>query len=478
MKKILSIITLSVLFTACDTDLDINKDPDLLYDVPMASQLPAGEAGLIGAEGSHFALIGGFWSQYWTQSTVANQYKDIDSYIIGTGDYYTAWRDMYDALGDIRQVKRKALAQQNWKYYLIASVLDAQGSQILTDFYGSVPYTEANNQNILEPQFDSGESIYDAMIVDLDFALSQDLSASVGPTPGSEDLIFAGDMDNWTAFANTMKLKIYMRQTNSARSAEAGAAITSLLASGVAFLDTDAAMTQFEDALGLSNPLYETDRRRLNNAANLRRSRTLSSFLTDNADERLTEYYGAGIALNQGDFNNNVNATTVSIVNLSATAPAYLMSREESLFLQAEAQARYGSSAAAKTFYDAGVLENFSFYSINGAPYVATGGVYEYPSGGSLQDQIKAIITQKWVAAFPGNGFEAFFDTNRTGYPQTSAVPQSDASYVPGELAYSVNGATNGLFPKRVVYPQEETNTNKNTPALIPITTPVWWDQN
>lgn len=478
MKKILSIITLAMLFTACDTDLDINKDPDLLYDIPMSAQLPAGEAGLIGAEGSHFALIGGFWSQYWTQSTVANQYKDIDSYIIGTGDYYTAWRDMYDALGDIRQVKKNALAQENWKYYLIASVLDAQGSQILTDFYGSVPYSQANDITILEPAFDSGESIYDAMITDLNFALSKDLSTSKGDAPNAQDLIFAGDMDSWTAFANSMKLKIYMRQTNSTRASVAAAGITDLLASGVAFLDTDAAMTQFSDALGLSNPLYETDRRRLNNAANLRMSKTLSSYLDVNSDERFDAYYGAGIPLNQGDFNNTVNATTVSIVNLSPTTPAFLMSREESLFLQAEAQARYGSAAAAKTAYDAGVIENFSRYALDGSTFVAAGGAYEYPTGGSLQDQIKAIITQKWVAAFPGNGFEAFFDTNRTGYPQTSAVPQSNAGYVPGELAYSVNGATSGLFPKRIVYPQEETNTNKNTPTLLPITTPVWWDQN
>lgn len=479
MKKIFSLIALSVLFTACDTDLDINNDPDLLYNIPMASQLPAGQAGLIAAEGSHYALIGGFWSQYWTQSTIASQYKDVDSYIIGTGDYYTAWRDMYDALGDIRQVKRRALAEQNWNYYLVASVLDAQGSQILTDFYGSVPYTEANNINILQPKFDSGEAIYDAMIADLDFALSKDLSTSAGDAPGATDLFFAGDMDQWTAFANTLKLKIFMRQTNSSRASLAANGITALLSSGVTFLDTDAGMAQFEDNPNLSNPLYETDRRKLNNAENLRKSRTLSSYLDANADTRAAAYYRPGNALNQGDFNNQTNATTFSVVELNATTPAFLMSREESLFLQAEAQARYGTATAAKTAYDAAVIHNFSRYALDGSGYVAAGGAYEYPTAGSLQDQIKAIITQKWVAAFPGNGFEAFFDTNRTGYPATSAVPQSNAAYVPGELAYSVNGATTGgLFPKRIVYPQEETNNNNNTPVLLPITTPVWWDQN
>lgn len=482
MKKIfLSLIGLSMLFTSCDTELDINRNPDNLPDVPMSSQLPAGQMGLVAAEGSYYALIGGFWSQYWTQSNSANQYKDIDSYIIGTGDYYLAWRDMYDALGDIRNVKRKALAEQNWKYYLIASVMDAQGSQVLTDFYGSIPYSEANNQSILQPMFDTGEAVYDGMIADINFALSQDLSASVGSAPGTDDLIFAGNMDNWVKFANTMKLKIYMRQTNSSRAGIAEAGIQSLLTSGAEFLDIDAGVIDnaagepfFVDALGLSNPLYETDRRRLNVATNLRMSRTLSSYLIANADPRRDAYYTAGNPLNQGDFSNLAPATSIAIVILNATTPAYLISREESLFLQAEAQARYGSGGQAE--YNAAVTENFAKYGLDATPFVAAGGAYEYPTAGNLEAKIEAIITQKWISSFPGNGFEAFFETNRTGYPKTSPVPQTDGTYVPGELAYSVNGATQGNFPKRIVYPQEETNTNSNTPALSPITTPVWWD--
>ena len=92
------------------------------------------------------------------------------------------------------------------------------------------------------------------------------------------------------------------------------------------------------------------------------------------------------------------------------------MSKEESLFLQAEAQARYGSGA--KELYDAAVIENFNKYSLDGSSYVATEGAYEFPSAGTLEEKIEAIITQKWIAGFPGNGFEAFFDKNRTGYPK------------------------------------------------------------
>jgi hypothetical protein len=487
MKKfIISILVLSTTFISCSTDLDINRDPDSLdaNSAPLSVQLPAGIAGIVGPQGATFALIGGFWSQYWTQSNVANQYKEIDQYTIGTQDHNTAWNSMFDGLGDIRNVKRKALAEGNWKYYLIATTLEVQASQILTDFYGDIPYKEANNSAILEPRFNTSQEVYSFMIEDLNAALSKDLSQSTGITPSKDDYIFGGNMEDWTNFANTLKLKIYMRQTNSSNSAVANAAITAMLAnSSITFLDKDAALTQFIDAIGQSNPLFEYNNRSLNSATNLRKSTTLSSFLDANSDPREDLYYLPGGALNQGDFNSTANAATIAVVNLKATTPVLLMSKEESLFLQAEAMERNGQSGKAK--YDAAVLANFTKHfplpSIPAtivAPFLAAGGAYEYPSTGTFDQKLEAIITQKWAASFPGNGFEAFFEKNRTGYPKTSAVAQSNAAYVPGQIVYSVTGATAGLFPKRLVYPLSERSSNKNTPTLIPITTPVWWINN
>ncbi len=485
MKKfILSFIVLSAVFTGCSTDLDINRDPDFLdpNSAPLSAQLPAGITGIAGSEGASYAIIGGFWSQYWTQSNTANQYKDIDNYSIGTSDYNYAWDGMYDALGDIRNVKRRALAESNWNYYLIATCLEVQASQVLTDFYGAIPYSEASNSEILEPAFDSGEQVYDRMIADLNDALSRDLSLSAGLKPGTDDLVFGEDpatqMENWTKFANTLKLKIYMRQTNSSRSGIADAGIAALLASGVQFLDTDAAIDVniagdpiFIDAINQSNPLYEYNNRRLNVATNLRMSTTLSSYLTANADPRKQQYYLAGNALNQGDYNST--QSNIAVVNLKPSTPVYFMSLEESLFLQAEAAERYSGGAGAKALYDAAVTANFAKYGLT--PGALLAGAYAYPTAGTFAQKLEAIITQKWVSNFPGNGFESFFEKNRTGFPVTSAVYQTDPGYVPGQLVYALNGSTNQLFPKRIVYPLSERNANPNSPNLIPLTTPVWW---
>jgi hypothetical protein len=484
MKKfIISILVLSTTFIACTSNLDINTDPDKLdpSSAPLSSQLPAGIIGIIGSEGAPIAIIGGFWSQYWTQSNAANQYKIIDNYSIGTADYNWAWDGMFDGLGDIRNVKRRALVEENWNYYLIATTLEVQASQVLTDLYGSIPYKEANNSQILQPKFNTGEEVYTYMIEDLDDALSKPLAASKGILPTKDDLIFGGNMANWTKFANTLKLKIYMRQTASSRASIASAGITQMLDAGTSFLTVDAGMIKdkdgnpiFTDAKGQSNPLYEANNRGLNSATNLRMSTTLASYFDANSDPRKAKYYLAGNSLNQGDLNNPVGAGTIAVVNLSATTPALLMSKEESFFLQAEALERFKGGVGAKAMYDAAVNANFTRYGLSGSSFVS--GVYAYPTTGTLANKIEAIITQKWIASFPGNGFEAFFEKNRTGYPKTSAVYQTDLNYVPGQFVYSKTGTTLGLFPKRMVYPLSERNANTNTPALIPITTPIWWN--
>lgn len=475
MKKfIISILVLSATFVGCSSDLDINRDPDSLdpSKAPLSAQLPAGITGIIGSEGASLAIIGGMWSQYWTQSNAANQYKQIDNYSISTSDYNFAWNGMFDGLGDIRNVKRRALAEGNWNYYLIATTLEVQASQVLTDFYGSIPYKEANNSSILEPKFNTGEEVYTYMIADLNDALSKSLADSKGEVPSKDDLIFGGNMANWTKFANTLKLKIYMRQTLSSKAAIASTGITQMITAGTQFLTVDAGMAQFTNAPDQSNPLFEYNNRKLNVATNLRMSTTLASLLDANLDTRKAKYYLAGNSLNQGDYNSTAGAGTIAIVSLNATTPALLMSREESLFLQAEAMERFNAGTGAKALYDAAVNANFTRYGLVGAPFLS--GPYAYPTG-TLEQKIEAIIVQKWIASFPGNGFEAFFEKNRTGYPKTSAVAQNASNYISGQIVYAKNGTTAGLFPQRIAYPLTERNANPNVPALVPITTPIWW---
>lgn len=490
MKKITTIIAAIFLLVSCDETFDINRDPDALPPGQANSTiLPAGIAGLAGAQGSYYALIGGFWSQFWTQNTTSNQYKNIDQYSIGTNDFQAAYTAMYDALNDIRTVKKQAEAEGNWNYYLIATTLEVEASQVLTDLYGDIPYAEANNSEILQPKFNTQKEVYDLMIADLKLALSKNLSASVGSAPANDDFIFQGNMVNWTKFANTLLLKLHLRLTQvDPTLAQTG--ITTLINSGAQFLDVDAGMNQFEDAADRSNPLYETDRRQLNTTQNLRASKTLYLYLQTNADPRLKKYYGAGNPNNQGDFENA--ASGLALVTLYAKTPLYFLSAEESYFLQAEALTRYYGGAGAKAKYDLGVAANFAKYNTAttlgtvtipaiGSPdaLLADGGKYAFPATG-MAAQIEAIITQKWIASFPGNGYESFLEQNRTGFPKEAPVgtSQDDEDYIAGQLTISVEGVTGDLFPRRIVLPNTVKTRNPNAPALAKITAPVWWDAN
>jgi len=512
MKKIiLSILILSTIFIGCSPDLDINKDPDLLTPdtTPLSSQLPAGIIGIVGAEGGIMSIIGGFWSQYYSQSSGANQFRNIDSYTVTTNDYNYAWTSMYDGLSDIKTVQRKALAEGNWNYYLIATTLYVQASQIMTDFYGDIPYTEACNPKILTPKFNTGQEVYDLMIKDLNDALSKNLTTSKGIVPGKDDFIFLGNMENWKKFANTLKLKIYIRQSEKNKAVSDAGIAALLVDPSVSFLDTDAAESNFIGSPNYENPLFEYNYK-LNVRTNMRMSRTLGQYLTDNNDPRKDPfvYWNPSTASpklyvfqDQGNYDVNPSLgyakgpTTASvpavIYNSSKTTsdpagiydgskkPVYLLSREESLFLQAEALERTGKSGKEK--YDAAIIENFKK---NGLA-VATAntfinGVYAYPTTGTFDQKLEAIIVQKWVASFPENGFEAFFEKNRTDYPRTSLVAQNVSSYKGGQFAFSASPDVvlpYGTFPKRIPYPLSERSYNANTPKLLDVSIKIWWNK-
>ncbi|GAA3616416.1 SusD/RagB family nutrient-binding outer membrane lipoprotein [Flavivirga amylovorans] len=489
MKKIIILLIGFGMLISCESNLDINRDPDLLTpdDLTFAVELPASITAVAGVQGANWALIGGIWAQMWSQSPGSSQYRVVDSYALGTTDAIaeSGWRNTYDGLLDIRNIKRKALAAENWNYYLIATVLETYISHMLTDWYGDIPYSEANDPLIFQPNFDTGEAVYDNMITDLDDALSRNLTTSTGDAPGVDDLVFGGTMSNWVKFANTLKLKIFLRQTE-ARPSVAQAGITAMLNANVTFLDTDAGLGlieqhKFIDAPNQSNPLFESDKRQLNTALNLRASTTMFSYLTENADPRKALFYTDDPdtplnSVDQGDFNNPAGPNTFAVSILSPTTPVYFISHEESLFMQAEAMERYNSGTGAKAMYDAAVIENFNKWSLDGSAFVAATGAYEYPAG-TFEQNLTAIITQKWVASYPGNGAEAFFEWHRTGIPETSSVPQTDAGYIPGQFAVSVNGVLGTGFPQRLLYPAGETSTNLNAPAIVPITTPIWWNQ-
>ena len=479
------LLSLSLSFVGCNKQLDINQDPNN----PTLSQgnpslvFPVAVLATTGKAGGDLAIIGGMWSQYFTQAASSNQYKDIDTYNFAQDNTYV--NGSYDVmfsngLKNYQYVIDKAQASGDWTYNLMGTVMKAYTTEILVDLYDQIPFSQAlKGSGNLNPKFDDGYSIYTSLISSIDTALSKNFSASTNTVPGTQDLIFGGNISKWKSFAYTLELKMYLRMINAYPSV-ASAGIKALYAKGVSFLSNDAAVTNFSGSASLDNPFYEQNIRQLNTTTNIRASTTFISWLQANNDTRIKSFFGttSPTSINQGDFSGSSAAYLNSAVFVqSATDPVEFISLPESYFLQAEADLRYFGGTNAQALYNSGVNAAFAQLGLSGSAFVAAGGKYAFPASGTLDQKIEAIIVQKWAScAYGCHGIEAFFEKNRTGYPRSSAVYSSSSAYVPGQLVVAKNSVlAPGLVPKRMVYPYDETSRNTSAPAPVASTVKVWW---
>ncbi|MBP6385484.1 MAG: SusD/RagB family nutrient-binding outer membrane lipoprotein [Pseudarcicella sp.] len=509
MKNIKHYIILFVVFFAinsCEKWLEVNEDPNNPSVVPTALALPAAQASVMAATGGDIAALGGLWSQHWTQNNVSSQYKNIDGYALNANDFDRFWSEMYGGgLYDLESIKKQALASGNNHLALQCIALQSFGFQLLADFFDKIPLVQAFQlEKFPQPIYNEGPEVYSELLKRLDEALALDFSKSISTAALKTDLIFGASsdgkeqLDKWKKFTNTLKLKMYLRQTNSPNKAIAIASIKKMLSDSTKFLNTHASITKFIDETTKSNPLFENSVRQLNTPYNLTMSNTLYSYLLANNDlSRIDAYFIKGksnpkvyYGLIQGDYEaptQEIPEGFVSTINLKATDPFYFFSLDQVNFMLAEAYLIAGDAVKAKEYYNNGVKDGYAKFGILfDSQKIETGGVYAFPTNGNFEDQLKAIITQKWVAAFK-QGYESFFDQARTGYPANSPLKKSpktyldgswlpEANYVPGEWTQSLNASTKpGEFPKRILYSSVSKDNNVNVPKGEKITDKVWW---
>ena len=196
-----------VAFSVSSCDLDINKDPYAVTDLDLSQLLTTVEYE-ISASFSEGSYLNANFSAY-TQHTVS---REIDNYAL-VPSYSTlgnTWNNIY-----IYGIKNAdALIEEankaNLSYYAgIGRVLRVYAYMNLTDLFGDVPYSEANVPGIEFPKADKSADIYNALLVELNQALS-DFAATEGNStkPASNDLFYNGDIQKWIKATNTMKLKL------------------------------------------------------------------------------------------------------------------------------------------------------------------------------------------------------------------------------------------------------------------------------
>jgi hypothetical protein len=481
-KKLLVLLAIGTVgLGGCKKFIDVNENPNNPVTASPNLLLPTVEAGLSQLVGNNYQIYGNIWAEYWTQSPSSSQYRSLEQYNVTNTAFDRPWDITYRNVLQNAQTIINSTAPNNELTRGIAYILKAYSVQLTTDAYGDIPLTEALNASQFgSPHYDAQALVYDSIFHYIDLGIAS-LNVTTATSPGQQDMIFGGDKAKWTAFANTLKLRAYLRLSQ-VDPAKAQAGVAALYTAGAVFLTQDATMT-FTTTGGNENPLYN-EMVGLGRTQNLVASATAVTHLKANADPRLAKFYEPvpgqdTIAyITQGAYRTNSTKLVSAPSSLvggnaaaaasaqSAVAPVKLISAAESYFLQAEAVARGwgGNAAELATIYNTGITTSFTALGLTAAQataYIASAPEAKLP--GNPNGNIRAIITQKYYAMDGFQGFEAWTEWRRTGYPDF-LVPS----------VASIIGA--GHVPLRFLYPNTEVTTNLNYPGTVALTVPVWWD--
>ena len=470
MKKIsILFVALIGLFSAsCDKDFEtVNIDPNNPTAVP--SHLLLGNIIRVNQNVIYGMQQGGDMGMCWSQQVSKVQYNDEERYIPRRAAIDGVWSSLYaSVISDAKSMYTLAEAEGNTNIMGISLVLQANAYQILTDLYGPIPYTESCNPSILKPAYDSQEVVYDG-ILDLLTQADAKLASGTGDVPASSDLVYAGDASKWRKLANSLKLKALMRIS---KVRNVGAAVQALVTAGnLMSSNSDSAQLTYLAAQPDANPIYETVV--FGARFEYKVSSVMINMLQSTNDPRLAVYAKKNTAATPvyaGNIPGQENPgsygafSSLGTLYQSATLPGVILSNAQVQLLLAEAVVKTYITGNATTYLKNGIQASFDFNGTSSAAYISQ---IESTFGTSTTAVQKEVIgKQTWLALY-GQGFEAWTEWRRTGYPALSPV---------------VNAAETSI-PKRLYYPSTEIALNKAsyTAATATITggdtltAPLWW---
>ena len=215
IKYIVSIALASILIilSGCEEWLDINDDPNNPTSVPVSQLLATVEVDLAGSLGISIGGLSGYTSasvHHMFQRGNTHQFYDLQ----GTDfEVVTPWNIMYARLlTDIREIIALGTANEgneDWHYVGMVQIIKAYVFSMLVDVWGDIPFDEANQgAAVRAPVYDNGQSIYPQLFQLIDEGITN-LEKTSNLSPGTDDIIYRGDLDKWIKFAKTLKLKMY-----------------------------------------------------------------------------------------------------------------------------------------------------------------------------------------------------------------------------------------------------------------------------
>ena len=486
MKKnviYLSILFVAAFFVSCsDNYLDVNSDGNSPTLDVLTPDLILPDAQYWSAEvlqrNRYTNNFGNMMMVNWSQSDGFSWYNDEFLYNVTSSFYSQIWDRTYvNALKAYRVLQSfEGPAYDN--YRAIGKIMESYHFQILVDIYGDIPYSQALQRgDNPTPAYDSAASVYAGIVAELDLAMAMISNASAAAlVPGTDDFTYSGDMDMWMKFANTVKLRVLVRQSDVGTLNSEFAGMT-----GVGFIDSDVVVQPgYAVAVGQQNPMWnafgaDTEGTLTNNNNATCASPTVLDHLMNTNDPRIDFIYeepGTGhLGVVQGllDYDSPIvdQFDPMFVSNIgpgilkSGSMDAVIFTASDSYFLQAEAMMKTLLPGNAKTAYEAGITASFAYL---GAPSAAAyiGQNMNLVSWDNSPNKMEAIMTQKWTALNGVDAIQSWFDYNRTGYPSGLPVPLT---------------ATSADRPVRLFYPSSEVTTNNANVPTQPnaFTSKIFW---
>jgi len=486
IKQFLSIVFLLWALSSCKKNLlDINVSPN---DPTTASASPAlvlSNALNVTAAiynnptgGNNNFVFAGLWLGHISYSGNFAIATENVSYALTNNFAAGAFGNLYDNIEDYDFVEKKGAEQGNSFYRAIGILMKAYNFQTLVDLYNNVPYTQSLLGTAAnKPSYDNGKAIYDDLAKKMDTAINL-FKTSAAASTITGDIMFSGSVTKWLQFANTVKLRLLLRQSE----VNGAAAKTQAAAISGGFLTTDATVNPgYLNSSGKTNPFWGSNYTTAGtyNQDLYRAGQYAVNFYQNNNDPRLSSFYtpigGGTSSTYAGNFFGDQgvpNSKTSQIgpgVLKAFSQNAVIMLAAESYFLQAEAALKGGITGDPKALYESGVKASFSYLGLSSAlatTYLSQLGNKQttWDATTSVQEQLALIIRQKWAAETWINELEPYNDYRRL--------------HLPADVPLSTSNNSTGIFPNRLLYPQREYDVNgANVLAQGNITpgTKVWW---
>jgi hypothetical protein len=459
----------------CDEGLtDLNQNPNQ-PEVAAAEYLftNAVEAAVGRATGSGLNLdLTGLFVQHFAES----RFSEEDRYIIGESPIQGHWTGFYAGpLQDLNEVVAKGKAENRPNVQAMGMIMRAWTFQIVTDLWGDVGYSEAltireNGSSFVK--LDPQAQVYAGMQQELRTAVG--LLNPQGARMGAADILYQGDPEKWRRFANSLRLRMAMRQSD-VNAGPAAAEFASALAAGVFTSNADNAVLWYISDGTNGHPIYEYESiPRIDHAI----ASTMVDTLKSLADPRLPFYAKPTAAgTYQGEIPGSTSDKPLNQISrvgewfARPDAPGYMMTYAEVLFLQAEAVERGWIPGNAAELYRRAIRAAMEQFNRSGDTFtdIPSAAIDAYLAQPKVAYAgLPSIGVQKWIALY-GNGPEAYAEWRRTGYPALVAGPdaQNDRR-IPRRLRYPVSEeALNGANLQEAVSRQGGATLNDR----------VWWDR-